>query len=228
LTILSVQFPSIILLWVSSINTRIGVTRVCIRVIDLYPVTELCHFEPLGNTRDKLREKSFLKTAGWDVDDRIRVVEEYDVPTGAKREPHEIEYDYAGHLFCDYVLLGKDGKPLAVVEAKRTSKNAETGREQARQYCGRIREKYSCVLPFCFYTNGLDIFFWDIGSHPPRKVAGLPTRYDLERLLFLREHRHPLADELINKGKNVLIIREFMEECSKDLSGVHPGKSILF
>jgi len=26
---------------------------------------------------------------------------------------------YQGHQFSDYVLLGKDGKPLAVVEAKK-------------------------------------------------------------------------------------------------------------
>jgi len=35
--------------------------------------------------------------------------------------------------FSDYVLLGKNGKPIAVVEAKKSSTDAEIGREQAKQ-----------------------------------------------------------------------------------------------
>ena len=45
---------------------------------------------------------------------------------------------YSGHQFSDYVLFGKDGKPLAVVEAKKTSVDAAIGREQAKQYCYNI------------------------------------------------------------------------------------------
>jgi len=36
--------------------------------------------------------------------------------------------------FIDYVLLGTDGKPLAIVEAKRTSRDALTGQRQASDY----------------------------------------------------------------------------------------------
>ncbi len=36
-----------------------------------------------------------------------------------------------GKQFSDYVLLGKDGKTMAVVEAKKTSVDAAIGREQA-------------------------------------------------------------------------------------------------
>jgi type I site-specific restriction endonuclease len=53
-------------------------------------------------------------------------------------------------------------------------------------------------LPFCFYTNGLEIFFWKLGEAPPQQVHGFPTRQDLERLLFIRKHKKPLSDELIN------------------------------
>jgi len=52
-------------------------------------------------------------------------------------------------------------------------------------------------LPFCFYTNGLEIFFWKLGEAPPQQVHGFPTRQDLERLLFIRKHKKPLSDELI-------------------------------
>jgi type I restriction enzyme R subunit len=99
-----------------------------------------------ANTR-KLLIDHHLKTAGWNVNDYTQVVKEYSVISKVK-EPSS---DY-GTTFSDYILLGKDGKALAVVEAKRTSKDAEIGREQARQYCVGIKEETG-ILPFCFYTN---------------------------------------------------------------------------
>lgn len=121
-----------------------------------------------------------------------------------------------GHQFSDYVLLGRDGKPLAVVEAKKSSKDAEVGREQAKQYCYNIQKEHGGKLPFCFYTNGLEIYFWDLENYPPRKVIGYPTRYDLERFQYIREHRKPLADELINteiagRDYQIRAIRAVME-----------------
>lgn len=100
--------------------------------------------------------------------------------------------------FSDYVLLGKNGKPLAVVVAKKSSKEAELGREQAKQYCQNIQAQYGCELPFCFYTNGHEIFFWNLDEAPPQKVHGFPTRQDLERLLYIRKRKKPLSDELIS------------------------------
>jgi len=151
-----------------------------------------------------------LKTAGWNVNDYTQVVEEYSVISKVK-EPSP---DY-GNTFSDYVLLGKDGKALAVIEAKRTSKNAEIGREQAKQYCLGI-EKEIGILPFCFYTNGLDIFFWDLKNYPPKKIIGFPTRDDLERYDFIRKRRKPLAAELINtaiagRDYQIQAIRAVME-----------------
>ena len=91
---------------------------------------------------------------------------------------------YSGHQFSDYVLLGKDGKPIAVVEAKKTSVDAAIGREQAKQYCYNIQKKHGGELPFCFYTNGYEIHFWDLENYPPKKVYGFPTRDDLERYSY--------------------------------------------
>jgi type I restriction enzyme, R subunit len=78
-----------------------------------------------------------LKQAGWNVSDRTQVIEEIDIivdPNLALEAPTP----YAGHQYSDYVLLGKNGKPLAVVEAKKTSVDAAIGREQAKQYCYNI------------------------------------------------------------------------------------------
>jgi type I restriction enzyme R subunit len=144
-----------------------------------------------------------LGAAGWIVSDRTQVSEELFIPNSVDApedgqlvcEDSETE---TGREFADYVLLGKNGKPIAVVEAKRTSTDAEVGREQAKQYCLNIQIQTNGDLPFCFYTNGHEIFFWNLGEAPPRRVHGFPSRQDLERLLYLRTHQKPLADELIN------------------------------
>ena len=138
-----------------------------------------------------------LKQAGWNVTDRTQVIEEFDIIVDDNLV-QKAATPYGGHQFSDYVLLGKDGKPLAVVEAKKTAADAAIGREQAKQYCFNIQKKHNGELPFCFYTNGNDIFFWDLENYPPKKVYGFPTREDLERYSYIRKARKNLAGELIN------------------------------
>lgn len=138
-----------------------------------------------------------LKQSGWDVNDRTQVIEEFDIVVDDNLVK-EAPTPYAGHQFSDYVLLGKDGKPLAVVEAKKTSVNANIGKEQAKQYCYNIQKQKGGELPFCFYTNGHDIYFWDLENYPPKKVYGFPTRDDLERYSYIRKKRKELSDEYIN------------------------------
>jgi type I restriction enzyme R subunit len=160
-----------------------------------------------------------LKQAGWNVADRTHVIEEFDIIVDDNLV-QEAATPYAGHQFSDYVLLGKDGKPLAVVEAKKTAVDAAIGREQAKQYCYNIQSTKGGELPFCFYTNGHDIYFWDLDNYPPKKVYGFPTRDDLERYAYIRKARKQLAGELINTkiaGRNyqVASIRAVMEAIEK-------------
>jgi len=148
-------------------------------------------------TRSELIDQ-LLDQSGWNVNDPLQVVEEFDILTSLPQRVSEARTPYEGHQFSDYVLLGKNGKPLAVVEAKKTSKDAALGREQAKQYCQNIQKQFDGELPFCFYTNGLETFFWDLDNYPPRKVVGFPTRDDLERFQYIRRNRKPLTQELVN------------------------------
>ncbi len=148
-------------------------------------------------TRKEIIDKKLLQ-AGWKVDDRTKVIEEFEIEVGPRNETQEPRAPYHNLQFSDYVLLGKDAKPLAVVEAKKTTKDAELGREQAKQYCQNIQNQFGGELPFCFYTNGQEIYYWDIGIYPPQKVFGFPTRDDLERFSYIRRNRKHLAGELIN------------------------------
>lgn len=150
-----------------------------------------------AQTRSQLIDQQLFQS-GWNVKDPTQVVEEFDILTGLPEGVSEPRTPYEGHQFSDYVLLGKDGKPLAVVEAKRSSKDAALGREQAKQYCYNIQKQLGGELPFCFYTNGHETYFWDLENYPPRKVVGFPTRDDLERFQYIRRNRKPLTQELIN------------------------------
>jgi len=167
-------------------------------------------------TRQKIIDKK-LFDAGWDVNNKSQVIEELEIILNSDSSLQEPQSVYgAQYQFSDYVLLGRDAKPLAVIEAKKSSKDAELGREQAKQYCYNIQKQYNGELPFCFYTNGNDIFFWNLENRPPIKVLGFPTRDDLERFQYIRKNHSTLTIELIDAeiaGRDYQInaIRSVME-----------------
>ncbi len=151
-----------------------------------------------AQTRQQIIDQR-LKKAGWDVNDPSQVTSELDIWVGLPEGVTEPEHEFQGHQFADYVLLGPDGYPLAVVEAKKTARDARIGQEQARQYAENIAKKDNREMPFVFYSNGHDIYFWDTAKYPPRKIHGFPTRKDLEKLRFLRQSKRPMSQELINR-----------------------------
>lgn len=125
-----------------------------------------------------------LARAGWSKQSRS-FIEEYCL---AAAEP---EAGYQGPKFADYVLLGRDGRPVAVVEAKRSSRDELAGKRQAAEYADTIRTRLG-IEPFIYLTNGRDIQFWDRDRYPPRRVAGFHTREDLERQFHQRRYAQPL------------------------------------
>ncbi|WP_333597846.1 DEAD/DEAH box helicase family protein [Chryseobacterium flavum] len=164
-----------------------------------------------------------LQEAGWNVNDLTQVMLEFDINVELSESVNEPQELYQTHQFSDYVLLGKDGKPLAVIEAKKTISDAALGKEQAKQYCYNIQKRLGGELPFCFYTNGNEIYFWDLGNYPPKRVYGFPTRDDLERYTYLRKHRKSLSQEFINtkiagRDYQIRAIRSVMESLEKKRS----------
>ena len=61
-----------------------------------------------------------LHNAGWNTSDLTQVVKEFDILLSPSNHLSEPVPAYSAHQFSDYVLLGKNGKPIAVVEAKKT------------------------------------------------------------------------------------------------------------
>ncbi|OUO25943.1 DEAD/DEAH box helicase [Lachnoclostridium sp. An298] len=125
-----------------------------------------------------------LKFMGWKFDGTdADVQEEYPVQGMA---------GVVGQMgYCDYVLFGKDGLPLAVIEAKRTSKDPNIGRKQAVLYADCLERKFG-RRPMMFTTNGFETYYWDDQSGPQRKVSGVFSKEDLQKLMNRRAERQEL------------------------------------
>ena len=94
--------------------------------------------------------------------------------------------------FCDYVLFGKDGLPLAVIEAKRTGKDPNIGRKQAVLYADCLERQFG-RRPMMFTTNGFETYFWDDRTGPQRKVSSVFSKDDLQKLMNRRAERMDLT-----------------------------------
>lgn len=122
-----------------------------------------------------------LREAGWDlkgVNDKEFKVEGMPLSTNP-----------TGIGYVDYVLWNDDGKPLAVVEAKKTMESASKGENQAQLYAECI-EKMFGLRPVMFYTNGFDTFIWDDQfNKKARPIYGFYTKQELQTIFFRRENR---------------------------------------
>jgi type I restriction enzyme R subunit len=137
-----------------------------------------------------------LKEAGWPLDKKQD--REYPV-TGMPNEK--------GEGFVDYVLWGDDGKPLGLVEAKRTKRDARVGQQQAKLYADCLEKQFG-QRPIIFYSNGYKHWIWDDQSYPPREVQGFYEKEELERLIQRRSTRTSLGATEIDKN----IVERFYQE----------------
>ncbi|MEJ5377494.1 MAG: DEAD/DEAH box helicase family protein [bacterium] len=140
-----------------------------------------------------------LRQAGWDPADKSQVLTEVSIrDTSSVISESVAPYGYKPSLItkdgdviptgrADYVLMDRRGRPLAIVEAKRSAIEPYTAKQQALPYAKII------AAPFIFLTNGELIYFWDYGNDDARIVNSFFSRRDLERLVEMRATRRPLA-----------------------------------
>ena len=148
-----------------------------------------------------------LREAGWKVlDEKGKIL-----PRAACVEvevfgmPNEQGIGYA-----DYVLFGQSGTPLAVIEAKRTSKSPTEGKHQAELYADCLERQYH-VRPVIYYTNGFETYIIDGLGYPPRRLYAFHTEKDLE-LLISRQGRGKITDM---KTKDSITDRDYQKTAVK-------------
>lgn len=163
-----------------------------------FKVSDISEFE----TRKQFIDLD-LKIAGWDS---TNIREEVEV----KGMPNTQEAGYV-----DYVLYGENGKPLAVVEAKRTSKDAKIGQQQAKLYADCLEREYA-QRPIIYYTNGKEIYMWDDVSYPERKVSGFYTQDELQLLIRRRDSKENfehiyIANNIANRPYQLEAVKKVCE-----------------
>lgn len=139
-----------------------------------------------AETRDRYIDL-LLREAGWALDQ----VE--DTEFRVEGMPNN-----EGIGFVDYVLWGADAKPLGLIEAKRTRKDARQGQQQAKLYADCLEARFG-QRPVIFYSNGYEHWIWDDTHYPPRQIGGFYKRDELELLIQRRAGRKPLGSEPISR-----------------------------
>lgn len=129
-----------------------------------------------------------LRLAGWKVLNEKHLIEKdcACIETPVVGMPKTTE-NPTGNGFVDYVLFGDDGKPLALIEAKKSIYNEEKGRVQACLYADALEKQYK-LRPVIYYTNGYTIKIID-GLYPPREVFGFHKKDELEYLIQKRDFK---------------------------------------
>ncbi len=167
-----------------------------------------------------------LKKAGWDPNDKSKVLQEVDTKNS---DFNSRIYKYTKDTlkqkgekaYADYVLLDSQGNPLAVVEAKKTSKNAQLGKKQAEMYADDIKQNYTKDI-LLFYTNGTVIWYWNKGHETPRVVEGYHSQSDLERIQYQNISSKSFLDVPIDEN---IASRDYQHSAIKRITeGIEIGK----
>jgi type I restriction enzyme R subunit len=169
-----------------------------------------------AETRDYFIDK-LLKEVGWIF----------------TRDGHDTEYRVTGMPngpgvgFVDYMLWGDDGRPLALVEAKKTRKSAQIGQQQAKLYADCLEAQFG-RRPVIFYTNGYEHWLWDDANYPPRPVEGFYKKSELELMIQRRQSRTKLAataidEKIVERYYQTRSIRKIGEAFEQD----HDRKALV-
>lgn len=178
----------------------------------------------------KTRIDVYLKEQGWDVSDSSKVRTEIDTKQSNFKDQKylEVSETFKNDLeskYADYLLLDSNGDPLAIIEAKRTSKDPIVGKKQAEQYAEDIFNQTGKPV-FIFLSNGDEIWFWNWNHPMPyesmRMVKGFHSQEALERIRFQNNNKVDFSKLKIDKN---IINRDYqIEAVNRILDGINKGK----
>ena len=173
----------------------------------------------------KVRIDILLKEQGWVVGDRSRVIEEVDSKqsdfSAKDYKVRDETFQQPGeHRYIDYLILDRNGEPLAVIEAKKSGRDPIAGQKQAEDYLKDIKGKYKRDV-FIYLSNGYEIWFWNYGHSGLRQVRSFHSREDLEKFRFQNSekrkfHEAPIKREIINRPYQIEAVKRVQEGMDKE------------
>ncbi|NEX22946.1 hypothetical protein G3480_22035 [Thiorhodococcus mannitoliphagus] len=101
----------------------------------------------------------------------VRATSKVGEPTGGAGDTYAL---------VDSVLIDPFGRPIAIIEAKRSTRDPLEGERQASDYADDIRAEHG-VAPFIFLANGDEIWFWHRQHHLPISRIGCRLERQLRR-----------------------------------------------
>jgi type I restriction enzyme R subunit len=126
----------------------------------------------------RIKIDQLLKDTDWRLTDGISVRYEYPLDDGGR---------------ADYALFDRQGRALAVLEAKSTSVSLSAGEAQGRRYADLLD------VPFIFLSNGEEIWFCDKGQDAHfRRIETVFSQDDLARRKAARDIRRSPLDIAID------------------------------
>ena len=178
------------------------------------PVVEIACDISEAETR-KMYIDLMLKEAGWDILTTEGAIQPLkaciEVEVKGMPNAHEVGY-------VDYVLFGGNGRPLAVIEAKRTSVSPIKGKHQAELYAECLEKQYG-VRPVIYYTNGFETYIIDGLGYPPRRLFGFHTANDLELMIQQRSRKDitdfTVKDHITDRAYQKMAIKAVCEHLNK-------------
>lgn len=131
-----------------------------------------------------------LRDQGWEITNTNAVRFEVVLPDRTK---------------ADYVLCDRNGRSLAVVEAKKAAINPAEAEDQAKAYAAQLG------VPYVFLANGNEVRFWQWQTEAfPRLVKTFFSQADLERRAATAQVKRDLLSVAIDRH---IVERDYQTEC---------------
>ena len=136
----------------------------------------------------KLFLQASLRESGWPVVNRSNTAMPASAAIDCKLESGDT---------VDYVLCGRDNKPLAIIEYTTTAQNLVEGRAKGIDKANQLEKKYG-YKPVVYYTNGYYIYCIDQLGYAPRRVFNFHSIEELELLKLRRTMRQDITNPVID------------------------------
>lgn len=129
---------------------------------------------PCKEATARIKINRLLEAAGWRFFPEDGKPANIQLEVGASLRQHDLDdlgddFEKAGKVYIDFLLLDSRGFPLVVLEAKSESKEPLVGKEQARKYA----RSQNCR--FVLLSNGNLHYFWDLEHGNPSVITSFPS-----------------------------------------------------
>ena len=171
-------------------------------------------------TRKKLIDP-VLETVGWKIGRNYVKEEVNPVKSDFKAKEYysrEIGMERNVDRFIDYLLLGEDRSPIAIIECKKTSISVEKGEIQARTYREDIEKQIGIKIPI-FLTNGHTWHYVDDLDRRRQIPIPFNQKDTLRAISLMKKRKDPsnikVNSTIVNRKRGVEAVKIVLEHFSK-------------